>query len=845
MEGTLLQSLFVRFGLDASSFSDGIKSVESQSEGSFGKISGLGSGMADTITSAFSRMGVALSAVGIGTFAIKTSMEFQEAAANIERATGAVGAQAGELKSVFDSLYVSSGKSATEISSALAKVAVETKLTGQALQSLTADNLAFAKVTGGDVVSSVEETQKVFKQFGVTADQQSAGMDMLYSAMTNTGISIGDLTGQMAGAGASMRAFGFSFTETTALAASFYEKGLSLDSVVGALRVGMTKLAEAGKDPKEALQALIEKMQVAATYADAVNIAADQFGKRGATVLADSVLKGAWNVKDLTDRLSDSSGMVDKMAASTKTLGETMAQTWHVIQESFSSSAIPTALQWILDGANKSIAIMSAIPKMAGALLGIGGGKAATVGGFYGPLPPPGFNYGASGSAGGAGGVPTIPVTTIQDTFKPITNDVSNDAKVLADVEANIRSGMDSTSESIAKSGLTIQDYFTKQVDDATRSMNSLADAIPPMATVEEAAGDPTDKLRGFMADLDKQIQATQQTAMDTTAWGAMQTAMHDLGLKSSIDLANLAASSAADYQVILNSGVATAEDVEKAWVKSATDRANADLASGKITQGQYDQIIKNLGTVKTTTDQTASYLAKQLTSISKSVGSAFADLIVDGGKFGDAMMKVLKQITKTIIEDVVQYAFGSLLKAIGGALSASSALGTALKNIGADMTKVFGGSGGAASTATGAAGSAASVGGGTASGATGAVAGGLTGILTSVFTGISAITGIIGLSETAHSNTLLTRIEGNTRGLLNVVYLNGAGTLVDCAIRSFQMLGSIHDILAGGIGINSTVVAVGGGGPSYNFDLRYSVFNGVANVDDLVKQLRARTGLR
>ena len=460
-----------------------------------------------------------------------------------------------------------------------------------------------------------------------------------------------------------------------------------------------------------------------------------------------------------------------------------------------------------------------------------------------------GTSNGALGGGGvpppPAGGVPTIPVTTIQDTFKPITNDVSNDAKVLADVEANIRSGMDSTSESIAKSGLTIQDYFTKQVDDATRSMNSLADAIPPMATVEEAAGDPTDKLRGFMADLDKQIHATQQTAMDTTAWGAMQTAMHDLGLKSSIDLANLAASSAADYQVILNSGVATAEDVEKAWVKSATDRANADLASGKITQGQYDQIIKNLGTVKTTTDQTASYLAKQLTSISKSVGSAFADLIVDGGKFGDAMMKVLKQITKTIIEDVVQYAFGSLLKAIGGALSASSALGTALKNIGADMTKVFGGSGGAASTATGAAGSAASVGGGTASGATGAVAGGLTGILTSVFTGISAITGIIGLSETAHSNTLLTRIEGNTRGLLNVVYLNGAGTLVDCAIRSFQMLGSIHDILAGGIGINSTVVAVGGGGPSYNFDLRYSVFNGVANVDDLVKQLRARTGLR
>ena len=127
MEGTLLQSLFVRFGLDASSFSDGIKSVESQSEGSFGKISGLGSGMADTITSAFSRMGVALSAVGIGTFAIKTSMEFQEAAANIERATGAVGAQAGELKSVFDSLYVSSGKSATEISSALAKVAMRYK----------------------------------------------------------------------------------------------------------------------------------------------------------------------------------------------------------------------------------------------------------------------------------------------------------------------------------------------------------------------------------------------------------------------------------------------------------------------------------------------------------------------------------------------------------------------------------------------------------------------------------------------------------------------------------------------------------------------------------------------
>lgn len=65
-----------------------------------------------------------------------------------------------------------------------------------------------------------------------------------------------------------------------------------------------------------------------------------------------------------------------------------------------------------------------------------------------------------------------------------------------------------------------------------------------------------------------------------------------------------------------------------------------------------------------------------------RAVASGLADLIVDGGKFGDTMTKATKQIIKTIIIDLVQVGFGALLRTIFNTGSALNELGRKLESV-------------------------------------------------------------------------------------------------------------------------------------------------------------------
>lgn len=257
---------------------------------------------------------------------IKSTFEiseaFEHATIQMQRATGATGEALEGMEKSFKSIYTSSTASAEAIAGALSQITQKTGAEGDLLEGLTKSEMAFAKVTGSNVVSAVEATQRIFAQWGVTTAQQSTALDVLYVAMQKSGMSADKLNSAMLSVGPSIRNLGFTFEQSAALIASFEKSGLDATDMTGGLTKAFGAFAKAHKDPMVALEALIEKMSNAETRTEALRYAMDAgFNAKTAGKFVDAVMKGAFSLTELMKALDDSTGAVSKMSKETHTLG--------------------------------------------------------------------------------------------------------------------------------------------------------------------------------------------------------------------------------------------------------------------------------------------------------------------------------------------------------------------------------------------------------------------------------------------------------------------------------------------------------------------------------------------
>jgi TP901 family phage tail tape measure protein len=252
---------------------------------------------------------------------IEAGETFEKASIQMQRATGATGEALDGMEENFKNLYATSAASGEAIAGALSQISQKTGATGDELEALTKSELQFAKVTGTDVKTSVDATQKLFAQWGVTTAHQSVALDVLYVAMQQSGISAEQLNSSMITLGPVLRNLGFRFEESVAMVAAFGKAGLDATDMTMGLAKAFKVFSAAGEDPKQALLALIEKMGDAKTRADALNEAIGTFGPKAAGKLVDAVQSGAFNLADLMKALDASTGAVKNMSVETNTLG--------------------------------------------------------------------------------------------------------------------------------------------------------------------------------------------------------------------------------------------------------------------------------------------------------------------------------------------------------------------------------------------------------------------------------------------------------------------------------------------------------------------------------------------
>jgi TP901 family phage tail tape measure protein len=800
-----LFDLFVSIAGDNSGYKKALRDSQ-QDTSDFEKTVTAASGR---IGDAFSSLGMKLTGAGILTAFVDIGNNFQQAEAQISRSTGLVGSDVAGLDTVFRDLYATSARSSEEIVGGLSKLAVETKLSGDALESLTRVNMAFAKVTGLDVPAAVGETQTVFKQFSISTADQSDALDVLYATMTQTGIGAGELSSQMASVGPTARSFGLSFVQTAALVGTFHEAGLQASEVTRGLNTLFAKFAEAGKDPAQSLMELIAKLHDTSTQAAAVNELIEAgFAKRAAVAMADAARRGALDIDDLSGKLEESKGKIKEVSDGTVTLTENLKKLSHEASASWETIGGPLvkSLTWVLGGFNS----MNAVLTVAGA---------AT-------LAP--FKEGSNFLFPAAPPLPKSPPAPLAaDLLAPLLGG-----------GADMGTGGGAADHSKDWSALHLQD-LKSQLDSATAAFNKLRDGVKLNPGQEEQASEYIASLRKQIADLGAGITSTsnelsfnsaviqqvikeyqsryQQLAVDAarafvnpfdiskwateasagadaiaksfapltgpdgplaqilskTVWDDAQDAIAHFGITSAGSLQKIVDKDKANYDAMngwRNLGLVTANELDIAFTKYCLHQIDLNHALGYTTDAEYasekKQAEEGLAELEGRSKQTTEHikadrydLAKETENMAHrtfdSMERGLAADIVQWKGWSDTV----KSIGQTFATDMlsimlkgffkpVEDQFAALSKSFGGWLS--GVLGTG--------SSVVPGAAGAATSAGGAASGA----GGVAS----AASSGLTGILTSVFTGVSAVTGVIGAFQNAHQETSLNAIEHNTRYL-------------------------------------------------------------------------------
>jgi len=278
-----------------------IKEAGAKIEEYGGKVSKVGETLTKNVTTPLT----AAAAAGVAAFSA-----VDEGVDTIVTATGASGEALDGLVASYETIATSIPEELGDVASAVGEVNARFHTTGEELEGQTTLFLQFAKITGGDVVSSVDSADKVLKTFGKTSDDASGLLGMVAKAAQDTGINAQGLMDDVLANSATFKELNFSLEESINFMALLDENGVESGVALAGLKKAVVNLTDAGMSESEALQTVIDKIKNAGSETEALTIAQETFGTKGAAEMATAIREGRLSLDDLSASMADYSTVV-------------------------------------------------------------------------------------------------------------------------------------------------------------------------------------------------------------------------------------------------------------------------------------------------------------------------------------------------------------------------------------------------------------------------------------------------------------------------------------------------------------------------------------------------------
>ena len=242
---------------------------------------------------------VSAAVTGIGVAAVKSAKEIDEGYDTIITKTGATGKAAEELQDQMDNVFTSVPTSAQNAGIAIGDVTTRFGLSGEKLAETSKTFIKFSEITGTDLSTAITNTDTVMEKFGLDADQVDSVLGIMTATGQKTGVSMDTLYSSLSKNGSTLKEMGLSLGQSVTLLGNMEANGVDTSTAMTALSKANQAAVKQGKSLDSVLKDGIKSIKGAKTQTDALQIATDLFGKKGAAEMTQAIREGRFSIDDL------------------------------------------------------------------------------------------------------------------------------------------------------------------------------------------------------------------------------------------------------------------------------------------------------------------------------------------------------------------------------------------------------------------------------------------------------------------------------------------------------------------------------------------------------------------
>jgi len=248
---------------------------------------------------------------GMGTAGVAAAMELDDGYDTIITKTGATGEALKELNAVADDLFTEMPIEMADAGTAVGEINTRFGATGETLKGLSKQFIEFANINGTDLNNSIGKVDKIMEQYNIDAAETGNVLGLITKKGQETGISVDTLMDSLQKNGATFKEMGLNMVQSTNLLAQFEANGVNADTAVAGLRKSIKAYTDEGKSVDEALALTIDSIKNASSETEALSIAQEVFGTKGAAEMATAIREGRIDLESLSSSMEEYGSVVE------------------------------------------------------------------------------------------------------------------------------------------------------------------------------------------------------------------------------------------------------------------------------------------------------------------------------------------------------------------------------------------------------------------------------------------------------------------------------------------------------------------------------------------------------